>query len=103
MKKAKKLLVTLLVFAFVLSTFTVGFAATSSSAKVTDENLPKEVVRAMALGYLKGDDQGNLNLDKPITRAEALAIIIRISGLETSADLMKGQTKFADVNADPSL
>ncbi|HHV84189.1 MAG TPA: S-layer homology domain-containing protein, partial [Tepidanaerobacter syntrophicus] len=103
MKKAKKLIVTLLVFAFVLSTFTVGFAATSSSAKVTDENLPKEVVRAMALGYLKGDDQGNLNLDKPITRAEALAIIIRISGLETSADLMKGQTKFADVNADPSL
>ncbi len=102
MKKAKKLLVTLLVFAFVLSTFTVGFAATSSGS-VNDENLPKEVVRAMALGYLKGDDQGNLNLDKPITRAEALAIIIRISGLETSADLMKGQTKFADVNADPSL
>ncbi|WP_286680786.1 S-layer homology domain-containing protein [Tepidanaerobacter sp. EBM-49] len=103
MKKAKKLLVTLLVFAFVLSTFTVGFAATSSSAKVTDENLPKEVVRAMALGYLKGDDQGNLNLDKPITRAEALAIVVRISGLETSASLMKGQTKFADANADPSL
>ncbi|GLI20066.1 hypothetical protein TSYNTROPHJE_18790 [Tepidanaerobacter syntrophicus] len=102
MKKAKKLLVTLLVFAFVLSTFTVGFAATSSGS-VNDENLPKEVVRAMALGYLKGDDQGNLNLDKPITRAEALAIVIRISGLETSADLMKGQTKFADVNADPSL
>lgn len=102
MKKAKKLLVTLLVFAFVLSTFTVGFAATSS-AKVTDKDLPKEVVRAMALGYLKGDDQGNLNLDKPITRAEALAIVVRISGLETSASLMKGQTKFADVNADPSL
>lgn len=102
MKKAKKLLVTLLVFAFVLSTFTVGFAATSSGS-VNDENLPKEVVRAMALGYLKGDDQGNLNLDKPITRAESLAIVIRISGLETSADLMKGQTKFADVNADPSL
>lgn len=99
MRKAKKLLVTLLVLTFVMSTFSVGFAATTADTK----DLPTEVVRAMALGYLKGDAQGNLNLDKPITRAEALAIIIRVSGLETSAELMKGQTKFADVNPDPSL
>jgi len=97
MKKARKLLVTLLVLTFMLSTFSVGFAAD------TEEKLPTEVVRAQALGILKGDDQGNLNLDKPITRAEALALIIRISGLEKSADLMKGQTRFADVNPDPSL
>ena len=97
MKKARKLLVTLLVLTFVLSSFSVGFAAD------TAEKLPTEVVRAQALGILKGDDQGNLNLDKPITRAEALALIIRISGLEKSADLMKGQTRFADVNPDPSL
>jgi len=96
MKKAKKLLVTLLVLTFVLSTFSVGFAA-------NEEKLPTEVVRAKALGILRGDDQGNLNLDKPITRAEALALIVRISGLETSAELMKGQTKFADVNPDASL
>jgi len=96
MKKAKKLLVTLLVLTFVLSTFSVGFAA-------NEEKLPTEVVRAQALGILKGDAQGNLNLDKPITRAEALALIIRISGLEKSADLMKGQTRFADVNPDPGL
>ena len=97
MKKARKLLVTLLVLTFVLSSFSVGFAADA------EEKLPTEVVRAQALGILKGDAQGNLNLDKPITRAEALAIIIRVSGLETSAELMKGQTKFADVNPDPSL
>ncbi|AEE92555.1 S-layer domain-containing protein [Tepidanaerobacter acetatoxydans Re1] len=99
MRKAKKLLVTLLVLTFVMSTFSVGFAATTTDTK----DLPTEVVRAMALGYLKGDAQGNLNLENPITRAEALAIIIRVSGLETSAELMKGQTKFADVNPDPSL
>lgn len=98
MKKAKKLLVTLLILTFMLSTFNVGFAADKA-----DEKLPTEVVRAQALGILKGDDQGNLNLDKPITRAEALALIIRISGLETSADLMSGQTRFADVNVAPSL
>lgn len=97
MKKARKLLVTLLVLAFVLSTFNVGFAAEA------EEKLPAEVVRAQALGILRGDEKGNLNLDKPVTRAEALALIVRISGLEASAELMKGQTQFADVNSDPSL
>jgi hypothetical protein len=97
MKKAKKLLVTLLVLTFVLSSFSVGFAADAEA------KLPTEVVRAQALGILKGDDQGNLNLDKPITRAEALALIVRISGLEKSAELMKGQTRFSDVNAAPVL
>ncbi|MDN5312750.1 MAG: hypothetical protein PWQ68_1723 [Thermoanaerobacteraceae bacterium] len=92
MKKARKLLITLLILTFVLSTVSVGFAA-------VNDNSP-EVVRAKALGILRGDDKGNLNLDKPITRAEALALIIRISGLEGSADLMKGQTKFADVAAN---
>jgi len=96
MKKAKKLLVTLLVLTFVMSMFNVGFAQ-------EEEKLPSEVVRAQALGILKGDDQGNLNLDQPITRAEALALIVRISGLEKSADLMAGQTQFADVNAAPNL
>ena len=99
MKKAKKLLVTLLVLTFVLSTFSVGFAADNDKPVSTTS----AVDRAQALGILKGDDQGNLNLDKPITRAEALALIIRISGLELSSDLMKGQTVFADANNDPSL
>jgi len=99
MKKAKKLLVTLLVLTFVLSSFSVGFAADEKA----EEKLPLQVIRAQALGILKGDDHGNLNLDKPITRAEALALIIRISGLETSSELMKGQTRFADANTAPSL
>jgi hypothetical protein len=96
MKRAKKLLVTLLVLTFVLSIMSVGFAA-------EEEKLPSEVIRAQALDILRGDDQGNLNLDKPITRAEALALVIRISGLESSAELMKGQTIFSDVSSDPGL
>ncbi|ADL08887.1 S-layer homology domain-containing protein [Thermosediminibacter oceani] len=91
MKRFKKLLVTLLVLTFVLSTVSVGFAATTETSP--------SVVRAKALGILKGDEKGNLNLDKPITRAEAITLIIRISGLESSANLMKGQTKFKDVPA----
>ncbi|TYP52496.1 S-layer homology domain-containing protein [Thermosediminibacter litoriperuensis] len=91
MKRFKKLLVTLLVLTFVLSTVSVGFAATTETSP--------SVVRAKALGILKGDEKGNLNLDKPITRAEALTLIVRISGLESSANLMKGQTQFKDVPA----
>ncbi|AYO31973.1 S-layer homology domain-containing protein [Biomaibacter acetigenes] len=98
MKKARKLLITLLILTFVLSTVSVGFAADTTTA--ADTKTPASVIRAQALGILRGDEKGNLNLDKPITRAEALALIIRISGLEGSADLMKGQTKFADVAAD---
>ncbi|MGB4570039.1 MAG: S-layer homology domain-containing protein, partial [Tepidanaerobacteraceae bacterium] len=97
MKKARKLLVALLVLTFLLGTFNVGFVAAA------DEKLPSHVVRAIALGYLKGFEDGDLRLDQPITRAQALAFIIRISGLEASAELMKGQTQFADVNNDPSL
>ncbi|MCG0276768.1 MAG: S-layer homology domain-containing protein, partial [Thermosediminibacteraceae bacterium] len=81
----------LVVLVFVLSTVSVGFAA-------VDETSPS-VVRAKALGILKGDEKGNLNLDKPITRAEAITLIVRILGLEKSADLMKGQTQFKDVPA----
>jgi len=98
MKKARKLLVALLVLTFLLSTFNVGFAATAA-----DKDLPSHVVRAIALGYLKGFEDGDLKLDQPITRAQALAFVVRISGLEASAELMKGQTQFADVNNDPSL
>ena len=94
--KTKKLLAILLVLTFVLGSFSVGFAA-------YEEELPSEVVRAQALGVLRGDDHGNLNLDNPITRAEALALVIRISGLEKSAELMSGQTQFPDVGTDPRL
>jgi hypothetical protein len=100
MKKARKLLITLLVLTFVLSIMSTGFAASSTTSSSSQAS---EVVRAQALGILRGDEKGNLNLDQPITRAEALALIIRISGLETSAELMKGQTKFTDVNSDAGL
>jgi len=98
MKKARKLLVALLVLTFVMSTFSVGFAAEDKAEKA-----PSHVVRAQGLGYLKGYDDGDLKLDQPITRAEALAFVVRISGMEKTAELMKGATKFADANIDPSL
>ncbi|HHV75737.1 MAG TPA: S-layer homology domain-containing protein [Thermoanaerobacterium sp.] len=100
MQGFKKVLVALLVVATILGTIGPVFAAPADVAGTKYEDA---AVRLLALGIFKGDDKGNFNPDQPITRAEATAIVIRALGLEKSADLMKGVTKFADVNADPGL
>lgn len=100
MQGFKKVLVALLVVMTILGTMGPVFAAPKD---VQGTKYEDAAVRLMALGIFKGDDKGNFNPDMPITRAEATAIIIRALGLEKSAELMKGVTKFADVNADPGL
>jgi hypothetical protein len=100
MQGFKKVLVALLVVMTILGTMGPVFAA---PADVQGTKYEDAAVRLMALGIFKGDDKGNFNPDMPITRAEATAIVVRALGLEKSADLMKGVTKFADVNADPGL
>jgi hypothetical protein len=100
MQGFKKVLVALLVVMTILGTMGPVFAA---PADVQGTKYEDAAVRLMALGIFKGDDKGNFNPDMPISRAEATAIIIRALGLEKSAELMKGVTKFADVNADPGL
>jgi hypothetical protein len=47
-------------------------------------------------GIVKGDDHGNLNLDKEITRAEASTIFVRAMGQEQTAMLMKDLVTFDD-------
>ena len=74
MKKARKLLVTLLVLTFVMSMFNVGFAA-------EEEKLPTEVVRAQALGILKGDEQSQ----RQTNYRASTQPYIKISGLGKSA------------------
>jgi len=100
MQGFKKTLVALLAVAMVLSLVGPVFAAPADVAGTKYEDA---AVRLIALGIFKGDDKGNFNPDAPISRAEAAAVIIRALGLEKSADLMKGVTKFADVNADAGL
>jgi len=101
MQRFKKSLVALLAVAMVLSL--AGPALAAVPEDVVDTEYEDAAVRLMALGVFKGDDKGNFNPEAEITRAEAVAIIIRALGLEQSAELMKGVTKFADVNADPGL
>lgn len=101
MQGFKKSLVALLAVAMVFSLVGTAFAAVPADVEGTQYE--DAAIRLIALGVFKGDDKGNFNPEDAITRAEAVAIIIRALGLEKSADLMKGVTKFADVNADAGL
>ncbi len=49
-------------------------------------------------GYIIGDNEGNLNLDKPITRAEFSKMIVVIDGKEEEAKKLKDEkTSFTDL------
>ena len=49
-------------------------------------------------GYVQGDNQGNLNLDKAITRAEFSKMIVVIDGKEEAAKKLKDEkTSFTDL------
>lgn len=100
MQGMKKTLVALLAVAMVLSLVAPVLAAPADVAGTKYEDA---AVRLIALGVFKGDDKGNFNPGAVISRAEATAVIVRALGLEKSAELMNGVTKFPDVNADAGL
>lgn len=45
---------------------------------------------------VRGDPSGNLNLDRPITRAEMITIVVRAVGGESTADLYQRVSSFSD-------
>lgn len=47
-------------------------------------------------GIVKGDETGNLNLTKPITRAEMITIMVRAQGKEIDAQAYRGWATFSD-------
>lgn len=53
-----------------------------------------------AYGIVKGDETGNLHLDRPITRAEMMAVLVRAAGKEELANFMQGAPSFPDVAPD---
>jgi hypothetical protein len=98
MKKARKILVALLILTFVLSTVSVGFAAPKFS-DINDEDVAKAVGRLSALKILDGYPDGTFKPDNTITRAEFAKIMVTALGVGTAADYAKGTTKFTDVPA----
>jgi len=76
-----------------LVTFAMPAAAASDPAPVSGTQL-LQILKTY--GIIKGDEQGNLNLDKPIKRAEIITIMVRAMGGEQDAALYKGWSKFND-------
>ena len=96
MRNLKKVLALVIAFSMMLSV--VAFASFNDVA--SDADYAGAVELLSALDIIVGDDLGNFNPDKTISRAEMAAIICRIKGLEASANAAKGATKFDDVAAD---
>jgi len=89
MKKLKRFVALLIVAMFLTSV-----AAPSSFAATREEAF----ARLNALGIAVGDTSGDPLHDKTLTRAEAAAIMVKLSGLNAQAiNAAKGVTKYKDV------
>lgn len=72
----------------------VGQAAYAS--EITDSKAYFDIT---SLGIMTGDEEGNMNLEKALTRAEFAAVITRLIGLEDAAKVNVSE-HFSDVSAD---
>lgn len=89
-----KLAVALLMVFVMLFTMTpISWAQGLTPPTLSDDDA---IVMLQAYGIVKGDENGNLNLDDRITRAQAAAIFVRALGQSELAQLLKNNTDFND-------
>ncbi|MBE6550886.1 MAG: hypothetical protein E7665_01995 [Ruminococcaceae bacterium] len=98
--KSTKFLAALLAVMMIFGTFA---ASAAGFTDITLESNPEAYKNALLLnqmGVVKGDENGNANLDKPVTRAEMAAFIFRLGTAYT--DIVGGvnSTTFEDLEAD---
>jgi len=97
MKNLKKVLAFVVVFAMML---TSAVSANVFPDVADDANYAEAATILSSLNLMIGDENGNFNPDKTLTRAEATALVVRAKGLESAAEGAKGATQFTDVAAD---
>lgn len=97
MKNLKKVLAFVVVFTMM---FSFAVSANSFPDVSKDASYAEAVTVLSSLNVMIGDEKGNFNPDKILTRAEATALIMRVKGLAEAADGAKGATAFSDVAAD---
>lgn len=97
MKNLKKVLAFVVVFTMM---FSFAVSANSFPDVSKDASYAEAVTVLSSLNVMIGDEKGNFNPDKILTRAEATALIMRVKGLASAADGAKGATAFSDVAAD---
>lgn len=76
-----------------------SLALTSMTTVLAAAPVPTDdeaIALLQSYGIIKGDETGNLNLDKQITRAEAATIFVRALGQESAVPLMAGLVTFDD-------
>lgn len=83
----------------VLLCMVMCFGSVSALAYYDYPDVNEEYVKVTDLLYdleiMEGDDEGNFNPDDTLTRAEAAAIMVRLTGQED--DVEQGETSFCDV------
>jgi len=95
----KRLIATALAAAMILGLVSVGFAASFEDTEGFE--FEASVLKLADLGVIKGYDDGTFKPESLVTRAEFATMIVRMLGLESAADSLKGQpVDFSDV--DPS-
>ncbi|WP_271628940.1 Ig-like domain-containing protein [Caldicellulosiruptor sp. DIB 104C] len=100
MKKFKRLIAIVTVLLFALSIIAPAFAQDEATTEETAGSVYDQAAKILQdKGILKGNEQGDLMLDKSLTRAEILAMIIRATGQE---DVVNDYV-YADVYAEQSF
>lgn len=94
MRNLKKVLA--LVLALAMSLSVVAFAGTVYPDVADDATYAEATTILKSLGIMKGDDQGNFNPDKTVTRGEMATILCNIAGVGAQAPV---DTGFADATA----
>lgn len=72
----------------------------SSSVFAATELTSKEILDLKAFGILEGDENGELNLDKTITRAEFSKLVVVMMQYEDAADAVSTTAYFYDMTQD---
>ncbi len=88
----KRLLSISIAAALVFGLFSITYITASAQTSVSEEIL----FDISSLGIIKGDENGNYNLDKAVTRAEFSAMLVRALTMDTWG-LSAEQGKFYDV------
>ncbi|BCS80324.1 S-layer homology domain-containing protein [Anaerocellum diazotrophicum] len=100
MRKFKRLIAIITVMLFALSIIAPAFAQDESTQE-TSSVYDQAAKILQEKGILKGNEQGDLMLDKSLTRAEILAMIIRATGQEDVINDYKDvEPSFTDVPKD---
>lgn len=94
----KKFLVFSLVLLFLLGTVNQAMAKTKEPRL---ETVKEKIAWLQKNGYVIGDEEGKLNLNDPINRAEITKLIIHALDLESEAEKMKQEDPaFSDIEKD---